>query len=397
MTAPSEEVGEKFAGALGDGPSRATLAAQRVLVMEMAQRSFRPRARPNAWTLALASVPVAAMALLLVFYATRERPFEARFAGTDIAVDAHLIASEKTSDTLDFSDGSQVVFEPRARATLAALTPEHAGVRLDAGRVSASIRKHPGMTWTVTAGPYAVHVIGTHFSVEWHERDRAFEVFVREGRVRVTGGDLPAAGVFLHSGGRLERRAAKPAQPPAPIQSPVPDTAAGRAPPTEKSPDSAPVGSGSSAISALATKGKYKEALALAEKQGFERLTAELPENDLLLLANAARYSGDASRARQALTKLRQRFAGRPGADLAALYLAKIAEDMAHDPSEAIVWLRVFLRSSPSGDLASGARASLMSLLLRTGDKPAARAVAQDYLRFHANGPHADEARALAE
>ncbi|HVR20943.1 MAG TPA: hypothetical protein VMS65_14630, partial [Polyangiaceae bacterium] len=92
----------------------------------------------------------------------------------------------------------------------------------------------------------------------------------------------------------------------------------------------------------------------------------------------------------------RQRFAGRPGASLAALYLAKVAEDMTHEPGEAIRWLRVFLEDSPRGDLASGARASLMSLLLRTGDRAGARNVAEEYLRHHPNGSHAAEARALA-
>jgi hypothetical protein len=68
---------------------------------------------------------------------------------------------------------------------------------------------------------------------------------------------------------------------------------------------------------------------------------------------------------------------------------------MTREPREAVRWLRTFLQSSPSGDLAAGARASLMSLSLRSGDKVAARAVAEDYLRYHASGPHADEARAL--
>jgi hypothetical protein len=167
--------------------------------------------------------------------------------------------------------------------------------------------------------------------------------------------------------------------------------------PAAKNAEATPAPSGVAGINALAAKGKYKEALALAEKQGFERLTLELPENDLLVLANAARYSGDAARARQALLKLRQRFPGRPAADLAALYLAKIAEDMTREPQEAVRWLRTFLQSSPGGDLAAGARASLMSLLLRSGDKGAARAVAEDYLRYHATGPHANEARALVQ
>jgi hypothetical protein len=394
MTPSSEEVGEKFANALGEGPSRATLAAQRVRIMEMAQRSFRPRARPNFRALALACVPVAALVLVVVFAITRERAFEATWKGASIAPQTPIEARETASGRLDFSDGSQVTLEPHAVATLSELSREHATLRVDRGRVSASIRKHPDRHWLVNAGPYAVHVIGTHFNVAWDPRESSLQVLVLEGRVRVTGGDLPATGVVLETGGQLLRRAPLPR--PAPANQ-AGETATSALDPTKmaKSADTAPAPSGAVAISALAAKGKYKDALALAEKQGFEKLTLELPENDLLVLANAARYSGDATRARQALLKLRQRFAGRPAADLAALYLAKIAEDMTREPREAVRWLRTFLQGSPSGDLAAGARASLMSLLLRSGDKVAARAVAEDYLRYHASGPHADEARAL--
>jgi transmembrane sensor len=393
----TEDVAARFAAGLGDGPSRATLAAQRVRVMEMAQRSFRPRARPNVRVLAVALVPIAAAALVLLLFLTREREFAAKFRGIGIEVHAPLATGETSPETLDFSDGSTVVLEPRALATLSELTAKHAGLHLEGGKVSANIHKHPGMTWTVTAGPYAVHVVGTRFSVEWNAGSRAFEVLVREGRVRVTGGDLPPDGVLVGSGGRLERRPPVPA-PERAVGSNASERANENPRPAEageKAADASPAASGRAAISALAGKGKYREALALAERQGFERLANELPENELLLLANAARYSGDAGRARLALLKLRQRFAGRPAADLAALYLAKIAEDMTHEPREAVRWLRTFLQSSPSGDLAAGARASLMSLLLRSGDDVSARAVAEDYLRYHANGPHADEARAL--
>jgi len=60
MRTSSEEVGEGVASALGEGPSRATLAAQRVAVLEMAERSFRAPVRPSAWTHALGFVPIAA-------------------------------------------------------------------------------------------------------------------------------------------------------------------------------------------------------------------------------------------------------------------------------------------------------------------------------------------------
>jgi hypothetical protein len=402
MSTSSEEVGDRFAEALGDGPSRSTLAAQRVLVIEMAERRFRPRPTPNARAYWLAAALVVSVAVVFGVRAVRSERFEARFRGAVVAVDSPLVSAEAVPNALEFTDGSRLVIEQSSRATLSALTPKHTGFKLLSGRVSASIRKHTGMTWTVTAGPYEVNVVGTRFVVEWDERTHAFAVSVREGRVRVTGGDLPASGIMLEAGGHLERGvpgSSASAAPTTPAPGAVvPERVAGpiagdRRPAEVETP--APDSSARNGVAQLAAKGKYKEALALAEQQGFSRLTLELPENDLLLLANAARYSGNAGRAREALTKVRERFAGRTASSLAALYMAKIAEDMTHEPARAVHWLRVFLAESPSGDLAAGARASLMSLLLRSGDERGARAVAKEYLSYHPNGSHADEARAL--
>jgi hypothetical protein len=403
MSTSSEEVGDRFATALGDGPSRSTLAAQRVLVIEMAERRFRPRPAPNGRALALAAVLVVSVAVVFGARAMRSERLEARFRGAPVALDSPLVSAEARTDALEFTDGSRLVIEQNTRATLSALTSKHAGFRLLTGKVSASIRKHTGMTWTVTAGPYAVNVVGTRFVVEWDERTRAFAVSVREGRVRVTGGDLPAQGIMLEAGGRLERgvagsatNAAPAAAPEAVVPEPVAAPSTGDLRPSTREAETPPPDSSArNGVAQLAAKGKYKEALALAEQQGFSRLTLELPENDLLLLANAARYSGNAGRAREALTKVRERFAGRTASSLAALYMAKIAEDMTHEPARAVHWLRVFLAESPNGDLAAGARASLMSLLLRSGDERGARAVAKEYLQYHPHGSHADEARAL--
>ena len=389
-------MGETFGSAIGEGPSRATLAAQRVLVLEMAQRSFRPKARPSAWTWFLALVPVAAAASAMVFYLMRARPFEARFQGV-----THR--RRCTARGARNGVGCSGFFGRKPGRARRQRTRDAGGI--DAGTRRAASRTWPGL--------------GEHSQTPRHDVDdqrrsvrgqrdrytlqrrlgcsrRSARGFGARGARPGDGGDLPASGVILDRGGHLERRATKPSGvavqgEPATIPERVAPT-----PRSQKGVETAPVESSSKAIGALAAKGKYKEALALAEKLGFEQLTRELPENDLLLLGNAARYQGNAARARQALVTLRERFAGRPGADLAALYLAKVAEDMAHDPNEAIRWLRAYLKGSPRGDLAAGARASLMSLLLRTGDTAGARAVARDYLLFHENGSHADDARALA-
>jgi hypothetical protein len=148
-------------------------------------------------------------------------------------------------------------------------------------------------------------------------------------------------------------------------------------------------------IAELTKAGKYRDAVALAEQQGFERVITELSEGELLGLGNAARYTSQRGRARQAMLAVRDRFSGRPAAGLAALYLARIAEQLDRDPKQAARWLRVFLAESPKGNLAADARASLLSILLASGDTAGATAVARDYLRFHPTGPVADRARAL--
>jgi hypothetical protein len=253
-----------------------------------------------------------------------------------------------------------------------------------------------------------VRVVGTRFSVDWRRASETLKVSVSEGRVRVFGGDLGSEGIALDAGASLERHHGAPvvAQPttPAPAEA-LPERSGLDGEPASESSAQAPTapstlkaeptsGSGQSWLG-FASKGKYREALQAAEKQGFSELCTALPENDLVTLANSARFSGNSARAHQALNALRQRFAGRPGGELAALYLARTAEDLDKKPAEAVRWLRVFLAESPHGDLAAGARANLMGLLLRSGDTEGARGVARDYLRYHPTGPHAAEARAL--
>jgi TolA-binding protein len=130
---------------------------------------------------------------------------------------------------------------------------------------------------------------------------------------------------------------------------------------------------------------------------GFDRLEAELSAKDLLLLANTARYAGSANEARGALLKLRERFPGSPSAAHAALLLASQAEDRDKNQNEAERWLRTFLSESPQGELAAGARARLLALLLRRGAQAEAEQVARDYLRLHPAGPHTAQAHAVLQ
>jgi TolA-binding protein len=397
----SDEVahfGRALGRALGNGPPQASLGVQRANFLAAAHRMGRQRSRPR-WGLALAFATAFAVALGGGWFAYQNslQPavLVARWNGREVLENTELFVPTTAAKPLEFSDGSRVVFDPSSRAKLSHLGPKRAELRLDQGRFVANIVHHPHMTWGIEAGPYVVEVIGTSFSVDWRADATGLRVEVTEGVVRVTGGDLGGSGVALRAGQKLER-GTRPAATETPSTTTeknddAPGTSAATA---ERAPAAQPAAREPS-LAALASAGKYREALELAEKRGFDRTIAELGENDLLLLANSARYTGATARAKQALLKLRERFPGRPAADLAALYLARIAEQAENRPQEAVRWLRTFLSESPTGDLAQSARASLLSILSAQGDTAGARAVAEDYLRYHPEGPLAEQARSL--
>ena len=415
-TFPSERFGEVLATSLGTGPGRGTLSAQRAEILAFAEKLERGAKRfPSRAALSWAFATAFVLALFAgVSHFRGGKPLlRASFGGEEVREQRELWA-QKRSQALTFSDGSEVLLNADTRAQVSRITSERADLRLNEGHIFASIHKGSGMTWTIAVGPYAVRVVGTRFSVDWQRASHTLKIEVKEGRVRVSGGDLPVEGVALDAGALLERKYETNGEAPSPARTPIEaepsgaaasadDRALGNSEPAQANgvvarvEPSAPQPAPSNAASfvGLANKGKYREAMELAEKQGFDKLSATLPENDLVTLANAARFSGNGARAREALLRLRQRFPGRPAAELAALYLARVAEDLEHRPSEAARWLRVFLQESPAGDLAAGARANLMSVLLALGDAGGARAVAEDYVRYHPSGPHLAQARAL--
>jgi len=395
---PQRNLGEALGAALETGPSRRTLAAQREHVL--AAMTKPPRAARPSLVLAACAV----LGVVAVLFATRTRPsakeaLQGAWQGRSLPERSRVVASADRGETLSFSDGSRVQLGARAEIALSKLAPEQARLELARGHVDATIRKGTGRAWTFAAGPYSVRVVGTAFTVDWDASSRLFAVNVREGKVLVTGSGLRQGGVLLGPGERLERMDVPHAD-----DKPAPETSAGH---LHEPPPSAPepVSRAEPAVSASAdedfraqaARGNYAAALAAARRAGFDRLERELSAKDLLLLANTARYAGSGNEARGVLLKLRERFPGSPGAAHAALLLASQAEDRDKNPNEAERWLRTFLAESPQGELAAGARARLLSLLLRRGSQAEAEQVARDYLRLHPNGQHAAQARTVLQ
>lgn len=392
-------LGEALSVALEPGPSRSVLAAQRQQIL--AALGEPPRSTQRFWVVGVAVAGVAAAAATTLVHRgianSSGRELRGAWLGKSLPEKARVVAPPERAETLSFSDGSVLQLGARAEIALSKLAAEQAHLELGQGHVDATIRKGTGRTWTLGAGPYSVRVVGTAFSVDWDQRSRFFAVDVREGKVLVTGGSLGESGVLLGAGERIERQDPPRALEDAPA---VASVAPSDAPPPSAlppvpRPSASTVPGPDSDFRAQAVHGDYAAAMAAARRAGFDRLAQELSAKDLLLLANTARYAGSSLEARTALLKLRERFPGSPSAAHAALLLASQAEDRDKNSREAERWLRTFLMESPQGELAAGAQARLLAMLLKRGARTEAEQVARDYLRLHPNGQHAEQARAV--
>lgn len=396
---------------LGAGPSRATLLAQRPRVIAaMRAAALADRRRPIVLGgLALAAATVAVLSVLA--WTGQAPKLTAAHDGHEVAELGVVRGSRVDGALLGFSDGSQVRLAKDAEVRLARLDPSRVDLALTKGSIHARVAAGTGRAWAVLAGPYRVQLVGTEFSVVWSSATGEIEVSVMAGRALVFGFELPPDGLAVESGSHFARRDI-----PAPTTSPPRSAQQGSAgldsaaAPTPVLEQAGPAPSRTKASSAarpeaadqgqdwkaLASSQRYSDALAAARETGIDQLLASLGAVDLLLLANTARYAGDVAQARLTLHELRARFPRSPSATLAALVLAGI-EERAKNPREAARWLRTFLAESPDGELSAGARARLLSILVRSGQTSEARRVAADYLRHHPSGPYASEARGVLD
>lgn len=395
---PERNLGDELSAALEAGPSRSALAAQRVQVLAALDRPERPVTR---YSLLAGGIALALAAVLLAprwLGSPSAGELRGAWQGKSVPERSRVVAPPERGETLSFSDGSQLELGARAEIALSKLAPEQAHLELARGHVDATIHKGTGRAWTLAAGPYSVHVVGTAFSVDWDASSRFFAVKVREGKVLVTGGELRTGGILLGAGERIERQG----PPAAAAEEARPSVAKAMDAPPPTTEPSAPRAAASVVptvddFRSQAAHGNWAAAMGVARRAGLDRLSRDLSAKDLLLLANTARYAGTSSEARGALLKLRERFPRTPSAAHAALLLASQAEDRDKDFGEAERWLRTFLTESPQGELAAGARARLLAILLKRGAQVEAEQVARDYLRLHPNGQHVARAQAVLQ
>lgn len=306
-----------------------------------------------------------------------------------------------------FSDGSRVALEADGAARVLSLAPHGATLSLERGTLHVVVVPHAANNWDVVAGPFRVHVTGTEFDVTFTPEGTGLRVVMTHGRVVVSGSCLhrsqvvSAGETFSTSCPLMERARQEVTQESLSVS---PSTSPAPMPPALSPARTTPTVASSVETKAeaphyrdLARAGRYHEAVRSAKEGGLSVAFGSAARDDLHLLADAARLSGDGATAEQAYLALRQRFPTDPASRRAAFHLGKLAFDGSHAFGKARSWFLTYLAEEPSGPLAAEALGRLLECEHALGNQAAAKATATRYLEQHPEGAHARIARSILD
>jgi len=142
---------------------------------------------------------------------------------------------------------------------------------------------------------------------------------------------------------------------------------------------------------ALAEQGDYGDALSEIHAQGgFDTALANANSEQLMLLVDVARATGQRQLAIVALRRVVDDYRVDPLAPLAAWSLGVMLEKEGDRPGATAAY-RVYRSLSPQGDFAEDALARQVRIALDMGDESQARALAQQYLQAYPSAPRAEE------
>jgi transmembrane sensor len=378
-------------------------------------RARRPRAIGWAAVAVAASFALVGGGAALV---ARARPLGLTVDGGAIARGGWICAPANTPVPLRFSEGTEITLDPEAQARVAEITRRGAHLLLESGTAHVSVTPNRGGQWTFTAGPFQVDVKGTRFEIAWSPREQVFSLKLAEGSVFISGCAL-GEGHPLFAGETLsasclsrefhiDRVSATlpPDAPavPAPSVAPVapgpppgldPSELATRPAAHPPSARATRAAGGEETWQSLARAGRFKDAFTRVADRGFDAELGRAGRDDLLLLGDVARLSGDSGRALLAYQRVRSRAAGSEAAANAAFAMGRVYFDQREAYADAASWFATYRSERSDGPLARDATGRQMEALARAGDSVAATRVAAEYLRKYPQGPHAPLARTL--
>ncbi|HEX2876321.1 MAG TPA: FecR family protein [Polyangiaceae bacterium] len=420
---PLGSLGEKVAESFEQEKAARQLAIARAermfLTATRLPAASRSKQRTWAWSLL-----AACLALVLVGFAVLRPRQQLAFTvdGSTGRAQTWLAAPAARSVLVEFSDGTRLVVEPLSRARVVDTGAHGASIALENGSLSANVVHTSHSAWQLIAGPFAVRVTGTRFDLRWDSASQRFSITVQEGSVGVAGsivgaeravraGETLVASVaesrfdLINGAQRLAGQAGGAAAAP-PIDGPAfgdPALAPGA---PRQAAQAAQAGAEPSRVEApskdaaggwreLAKQGDLRQAFAAADAHGFQSVCDSATPAELLLLGDAARVSGRADRATEALFTLRRRFPRDPRRAAAAFALGKVAFDQRHAYAQAAEWFSTCVREQPNGPLVREAWGRQIEALRNSGDGAGAQRTAREYLARYPDGPHADVARSV--
>jgi hypothetical protein len=324
------------------------------------------------------------------------------------------IAPAAPSARLVFGDGSEVTLAAGSRGRIAHTSPVGAELVLEQGRARAHVQHREHTDWLVEAGPFAVRVTGTEFSVEWAAESETLDVWMRSGRVVVVG-PVQGEALALVAGQHMRARVhdgtvqidsapestegeARSSPAPTPASSATPVSPQREANSRTVELPSATIAAPASAAahgsrwSKLLAQGDFEQVVREAEATDVGRAIASSPLADLRALGDASRYAGDPALAARVYLAMRTRFPSTEEARTAAFLLGRLAEEQQHAGADAVRWYDRYVGEAPSGPFAGDALGRKMLLVSKT-DGSDARPLAERYLQRFPTGPYAAAAR----
>jgi hypothetical protein len=355
-------------------------------------------------------------------HATAQAALGYKIEGGSVVDGGYLRESGSDSVRLSFTEGTEFVLSPGTRARLRTVTDSGARIAIEHGTASFQVTPRRQAMWQVDVGPFLVTVKGTVFTVSWDAVSERFDLRLRHGEVSVTG-PVPTGEISVKGGQRLvvslpkketviteeddgEGKAslgspsadsADRAEAPAPERpAPVAGRSTGRNPglATDRRPLDPKSGAGRGWGEAVAA-GQWDRILAEVDRAGRQQTLAHASSEDLLALADAARYRRRNGLARAALLAERNRFPGTPSALDAAFLLGRLEESRQGEIGEAVRWYDTYLAGAPTGTYASEALGRKIIATKGLRGASAAESMAREYLRRFPAGPYAGAAREL--
>jgi transmembrane sensor len=351
-------------------------------VQERRERRSRARKR-SAWMAAFVA-SVAAAVLAFSFESRRLAPAPAAPVAGALRIEGSDWGESGNPDgeprSVQLTDGSRIVLAPGARVQPLENSGRSVVVLLREGRAVFDVKPGGPRKWSIEAGLATVEVVGTRFTVT-RASDRVI-VEVEHGVVVVRSERVANHVQRLVAGERLEIAA-----PEAPLVPPAAQTAVER---VERPAAQAPAQKPTRAEEApdwndLAHRGDYAGAYAQLGADGFAERARTADVEQVLALADVARFSGHPADAVAPLRRVMSQYASDPRAALAAFTLGRLELDQLGNPAAAAQAFERSIALHLSDALLEDAYIRLIEARARSGDRHAAH---EAWAAYHERFPN---------